>query len=1088
MKMSKKISKQVRSGLIFAGLGIGVLLSYQNCGTGFAPDESLRQSSTGEQSAEEAELLVGGEKQVMLDDMIVTEDQYRVFSNPPQFSIAGSHLTLENLRPWPNGVITIQFSNAVLLKYGATFDQDVFERVATAQELGAFKATVRTACDRLAAVANIRCDFVSTDLNRYFNKEVPSPTVVTMNIGAIYRGGPTDVTCGGSPGCATLGGPGTIARTNPPRSIRPWMVIKQDVLSEVPLVLHELGHVLGLDHEHQRSDRDTFLEFNPGYPADIKLPGVVEVTPFDFGSIMAYKYGSSRWPQYAAPLLPVPMGGFVRSIRPEFNADHIREILVGGHSGHNPIPFTYRPVALPTVRDVETIVKLYGLPQSMTGRASCSLSGQTIPHGSYLAVYKDTFDSQIDFCAVEARACTNGTLSGSGTKLRCDMNGVAPPPPATVNTAPTGYIDVATAQMIAGWALDPDSKAQSVTVSLYVGGMKDAGGSKLGEFVTNKARPDVNAALAATGSHGFEYPLAANADVAGKTIFLYAKDLQTGLESYIGNKVTTAAPVDPIPQFTCAANQQPSITGMNSTTGDGTIRFNLVMPACSLPSKGTYELSVDGGVWMAGTATSPSILPQTLAVNQSVCSKASCQVRVRMVHINPTTGVELLRTQLAGTYTVTKTTTTPPVAVTCLIGNVSHAFAAMADGRANLFVSAGNCSAPAELEVEVRMGAGAWVKAGTFTLPVTNQIVPIDQYCSQATCSATARVNFKAIGSTTIYNTVALPGTMTITKPAAPPAAVTCPTSSVSTSFVNLLDGRGNLFVSASNCSTPAALEVEVQLGSGAWQKAGTYVLPITNQLVPMGVTCTNASCLASARVNFKAIGSATVYQTFAIPGTMSLTTAQCTYAVGGGPVVQPGGRVTETVVCGALPVGAVVQLIGTHKAPGSSAFAPQIDTPLAIAGGRFSSVTDNIDYKLAGTYRRHLEVRRADGSMISRFPASGEVSAELVSALQCPFTVGGGNPLPDRGTLTLRLGECSYPPSGAKVYIMVNKNGAKLDLFPDPITQYELGFFEKAYLNNDPTLQGDYEFWIEVKDQSGTVILMTPKILRKVLPGSDFF
>ncbi len=780
------------------------------------------------------------------------------------------------------------------------------------------------------------------------------------------------------------------------------------------------------------------------------------------------------------------------------------------------------------------------------------------------------------------------------------MTGTTPPPAIPpANVVPTGYIDIATAQKIEGWALDPDSKAQPVLVSLYVGAMKDAGGVKLGEIVTAKNRPDVNMVMAATGLHGFEIPVAANADLGGKTVFLYAKDIQTGVESYIGTKIATAAPADPVVPFTCAANQQPSISGMNSTQGDGNIRFNLAMPACNQPSKGTYELSIDNGTWMSSGAITAGLLPQSLTINKAVCNKASCQVKVRMVHINPSTGVEVLQIELPGTYTVTRTspppavpfacaanqqpdaifenptagdgslrfllvmkacnqpskgtfelradggawipgnatsadvlpastsmtvnqiicnkasctvdvrmvhvhptnasrllaipmktytvtktgTPPPPTPVTCRTDNLTSSYVAQTDGRASLFITASQCSSPAELEVEVRMGTGAWVKAGTFTLPTSNQIVPLEQYCALATCSATARVNFKALGAATIYQTFAIPGSVTITKP---PAAVTCPTASVAATYANLLDGRGNLFLSANNCSVPAELEVEVQLGTGTWTKAGTFPLPIMNKQIPMGVTCTKASCPVVSRVKFKALGSSTIYQTFDIPLAMNLTTAQCTYSVTGGPVVQPGASVYENIVCGQLPAGGVARIVGTHKAPGSNNFVPQIDAALALVDGKFTSKTDNIDYKIAGIYSRHIEVRAADGLLVSRFPVAGELTVEVKSALQCPLSIEGGNPLASGSTLTIRLAECSYPPSGAKVYIMVNKNGAKLDLFPDPIVQYELGFFEKSYLNTNPDLQGDYEFWVEVRDQSGAVILSTPKILRKVLPGFD--
>ncbi|KAL5111272.1 hypothetical protein TcWFU_000918 [Taenia crassiceps] len=72
------------------------------------------------------------------------------------------------------------------------------------------------------------------------------------------------------------------------------------------LYLHELGHVMGLDHEHTRADRDKYLHVNDaGVPEDFKLFFTKKNeenlhtydTPYDLQSIM--HYGRSSFSVYA---------------------------------------------------------------------------------------------------------------------------------------------------------------------------------------------------------------------------------------------------------------------------------------------------------------------------------------------------------------------------------------------------------------------------------------------------------------------------------------------------------------------------------------------------------------------------------------------------------------------------------------------------------------------------------------------------------------------------------------------------------------------------------------------------------------------
>ena len=70
--------------------------------------------------------------------------------------------------------------------------------------------------------------------------------------------------------------------------------------AEIGTALHEIGHALGLIHEHQRTDRDQYIYLNPIFSNDDNLKKIYSsyrFGGFDWGSIMLYpsKYYNGRW-------------------------------------------------------------------------------------------------------------------------------------------------------------------------------------------------------------------------------------------------------------------------------------------------------------------------------------------------------------------------------------------------------------------------------------------------------------------------------------------------------------------------------------------------------------------------------------------------------------------------------------------------------------------------------------------------------------------------------------------------------------------------------------------------------------------------
>lgn len=104
-------------------------------------------------------------------------------------------------------------------------------------------------------------------------------------------------------------------------------------------------------------------------------------------------------------------------------------------------------------------------------------------------------------------------------------------PPEVIMTTPIGKIDVVEdvgggRLRVAGWALDPDTPNDSITVHLYVNGV-------IYSTVADKDRPDVNDVMQVQGRHGFDTSI----DVPVKVeVSLYGLDSSgdSNQNAYIG--------------------------------------------------------------------------------------------------------------------------------------------------------------------------------------------------------------------------------------------------------------------------------------------------------------------------------------------------------------------------------------------------------------------------------------------------------------------------------------------------------------------------------------------------------------------------
>ena len=136
----------------------------------------------------------------------------------------------------------------------------------------------------------------------------------------------------------------------------------------VGTIIHEIGHTVGLSHEHQRNDRDCCLWMHPhatpAFAYEKVGPGVVDSGPYDYGSVMHYSgHGPIRT---IPPSIMMGKGG-----------QHVKGIESGGR-GLSPA-------------DIDGVSRLYGVIPSET-TITTNLAGLEIEVDGILYKAPHSFD------------------------------------------------------------------------------------------------------------------------------------------------------------------------------------------------------------------------------------------------------------------------------------------------------------------------------------------------------------------------------------------------------------------------------------------------------------------------------------------------------------------------------------------------------------------------------------------------------------------------------------------------------------------------------------------------------------------------